>query len=122
MRTARRRVLRSSMRSSVELICVDPKRVHEIWKHVEPLLRRASARTGLSAFGDIADEILTGRPLLWLPIHPSETASPIVAAAWTCLQQTDTGKVCVITACGGKQMQRWLSLIGEVEIYAKREN
>lgn len=45
----------------------------------------------------------------------------IDAVAVTCLQLTDVGKVCVITACAGNNMSRWLPLISGIETYAKEE-
>ena len=107
--------------ADIELICVDPKRVHEIWPLAEPLLRRAIARTGLSAFRDIEREILCGNALLWLAVEGERSKVAILAAASTRLQRTDTGKVCVITACAGKDMPRWLNLISRIEEFARAE-
>lgn len=109
------------MRCSAELACVDPKRVHEIWPKVAPLLRRATVRTGLSAFADIERDILHGSALLWLAISSEGGAAVIDAVASTSLQQTDAGKVCVITGCAGGNMRRWLPLITRIEAYAKAE-
>lgn len=106
---------------SAELVCVDPKRVHEIWPNVAPLLRRAIARTGLSAFADIERDILRGHALLWLAISGEGGAAAIDAVASTSLEQADAGKVCVITACAGAHMRRWLPLIAHIEAYAKAE-
>jgi len=52
------------MPSSVELVCVDPKRVHEFWPHVSALLKAACYRTKLNAFEDIEADILGGRSML----------------------------------------------------------
>ena len=109
------------MRCTAELVCVDPKRVHEIWPHVAPLLRQAIARTGLSAFSDIERDVLLGRALLWLAVENEQGRAVLVAAASTSLQQTDAGKVCVITACAGRHMSRWLPLIERIEDYARNE-
>lgn len=106
---------------SAELICVDPERVHEIWPLAEPLLRRAIERTGLSAFREIERDIRCGNALLWLAVEDEGSEITILAAASTRLQGTDAGKVCVVTACAGKQMSRWLSLIGRIEEFAKNE-
>jgi hypothetical protein len=106
---------------SAELVCVDPKRVHEIWPAIAPLLRRATARTGLSAFADIERDVLAGHALLWLAVSGEGSALAIDAAASTCLQHTDTGKVCVVTACAGANMSRWLPLISGIENYARDE-
>jgi hypothetical protein len=109
------------MPSSVRLVCVDPEWVDEIWPHVAPLLRSAIARTGLSAFRDIECDILCGDALLWIASNGEGAAPAIEAAASTSLQQTDVGKVCVITACAGTKMTRWLPLIAGIEAYARDE-
>ena len=105
------------MPSRAELVCVDPERVHEIWPHVSRLLKAACRRTELNAFADIEADILSGRSLLWLAWN----GRAIEAAAATILINSDIGKVCIITVCGGRDMTRWLPLIGDIEAYAKRE-
>ena len=110
------------MPSSAELVCVDPKRVREIWPHIAPLLRKATLRTRLSAFADIECDILDGRALLWIAVSGKRGRLAIEAVASTSLQQTDRGKVCVITACAGTHMSRWLPLIAGIENYAKDED
>ncbi|QPF93782.1 hypothetical protein [Bradyrhizobium commune] len=101
----------------MQLACVDPKRVREIWPAVAPLLKRAIVRTGLSAFAAIEHDILDGSSLLWVAWN----GRAIEAAASTSLQQTDAGKVCVVTACAGAGMTRWLPLIHDIEVYAEVE-
>lgn len=101
----------------MELVCVDPKRVGEVWPLVEPLLRSAIERTGLSAFCDVEYDILFGDALVWLAWN----GTAIEAAASTVLQQTDAGLVCLVTACGGTDMHRWLPLLGRIEEYARDE-
>jgi hypothetical protein len=105
------------MRSSAELICVDPARVLEIWPHVAPLLKAACVRTGLSAFADIETDILSGLSLLWIAWN----GQGIDAAAATILINSEIGKVCVITVCGGSAMKRWLLLLAGIENYANEE-
>lgn len=105
------------MRSSAELVCVDPGRVHEFWPHVAPLLKAACVRTELSAFADIEADICSGRSLLWIAWN----GQGIDAAAATVLINTEIGKVCIITVCGGRAMRRWLPLIAEIENYARDE-
>lgn len=123
MRTPPRRGGRSFTPSLAELVCVDPKRIDEIWPHVAPLLRKAIQRTGLSAFADIERDILNGYALLWLAVSlDGETGCLLIdAAASISLQRTDAGKVCVITACAGANMSRWTPLIAGIEAYAKNE-
>ncbi|WP_315704538.1 MULTISPECIES: hypothetical protein [unclassified Bradyrhizobium] len=105
-------------RSSAELACVSPDHVQCAWPLVASRLQRAIRRTGLSAFADIERDVLAGRSLLWLALS---SAIAIDAVATTSLQLTDAGKVCVITACEGKGMARWLPLIAGIEAYAKAE-
>ncbi|EJN13423.1 hypothetical protein PMI42_03279 [Bradyrhizobium sp. YR681] len=98
-------------------MCVDPKRVREIWSSAAPLLKRAITRTGLAEFTTIERAILDGASLLWIAWN----GFGIEAVASTSLEQTDAGKVCVITACAGAGMTRWLSLIRGIEDYAEAE-
>jgi len=100
-----------------DLICVAPQRVRELWPHVAPLLRTAITRTGLCAFADIERDILKGVALLWI----AWDGRAIEAVASTSLQQTDAGKVCVITACAGTNMADWVPLIAGIETYAREE-
>jgi hypothetical protein len=101
-----------------DLVCVPPKEVQRIWGRAEPLIRAAILQTGLSAWRDIEYDILYGDALLWLALTNGE----IDAAAATSLQDIDAGRVCVITACGGANMQRWLPLLDKIEAYAKDEH
>ena len=103
--------------ASVELVCVDPKRVHEIWPHVAELIHGAVKRTNLSHTLDIDDDILHGHGLLWLACRDSK----ILAAMTTSLVSTDRDKVCILTACGGEQMSQWLPLLHRIETYARDE-
>lgn len=105
------------MLPSAELVCVDPKRVSEIWPHVSSLLKEACRRTRLNAFSDIEADILAGRSLLWVAWN----GRAIVSAAATVLINSESGKVCIITVCGGSDMKRWLPLIGQIESYARCE-
>jgi hypothetical protein len=101
----------------VELICVDPKRVHEFWPYASEMIRSAIRRTNLSHTSDTEYEILSGDGLLWLAWNGEK----IEAAASTHLIDTDADKICVLTACGGENMHHWLPLLMKIEQYAKDE-
>ncbi len=105
------------MSASVELVCVDPKRVHDVWPHAMELIQRAIKRTNLSHSLDVEYDVLHGDGLLWLAWN----GSAIEAAATTSLIETDRDKVCILTACGGEEMRRWLPLMRAIEAYAKAE-
>jgi len=105
------------MPSSVELVCVDPAQVGEVWPHVSALLKAACFRTKLNAFADIEADILSGRSLLWIAWN----GLTVESAAATILINSEIGKVCIITVCGGSDMRRWLLLIDQIEAYARSE-
>jgi hypothetical protein len=100
----------------LQLFCIDPLRVHGFWPHVAPLLQAAILRTDLTHFDEIESDVLAGRSLLWLA-----WSGQIEAPATTVLTRANAGKVCVLTACGGNAMSRWLPLLERIEAYAKAE-
>jgi hypothetical protein len=104
------------MRCTVDLVCVDPKRIHEIWPHARHLIKSAIERTGLSEFSDIERDVLSGDQLLWLA-H----GNGIEAAATTHLVKTSGKPALILTACGGAQRERWLALFEQIENYARAE-
>lgn len=101
---------------SVELVCVDPARIDEMWPHVRDKIRSAVERTELSSFADIESDVLTGMQLVWIAWNGGE----IMAAATTQLVKP-YDKVCVLTACSGYDRAQWLSLFDQIENYAKAE-
>jgi hypothetical protein len=116
MRAIHRPTGRSALPASVELICVDPKRIREIWPHVVHLIHDAVRHTNLSHTLDIELDVLHGNGLLWLAYDGT-----IKAAMTTALIKTDSDKVCILTACGGNDMRDWLPLHAGIEAYAKAE-
>jgi hypothetical protein len=100
------------MPSSVELVCVDPKRIAEFWPHARQLIKTAIEKTDLSDFRDIEYDVLSGDQLLWLAWSGS-----IEAAATTHLSRG----VCTVTACAGHNRERWLPLLDMIEAYAAAE-
>ena len=104
------------MSSSVDLLCVDPKNVHQIWPQARGLIRAAIEQTDLSDFADIEKDVLAGWQLLWLAI-----SDRVEAAATTHLIKTRGKPVLIVTAVSGSQMERWLPLRNRIEHYAKAE-
>ena len=105
------------MPSTVELVCVEPDRIHDIWGHARERIRCAMEQTGLSDFADVEADVLRGGQLLWLAWN-GET---IEAAATTQLTSVGARKVCTLTACAGERRERWLPLFSHIERYAKAE-
>jgi hypothetical protein len=96
----------------MELVCVDPERVSEIWPHARSIIKAAIDRTELSSFEDLEQQVLAGDQLLWLA-----WSDRIEAAATTHLSRD----VCTLTACSGYDRDRWLPLFAKIEEYAKAE-
>lgn len=106
------------MSASVEIACVPPDKVALIWPRVSGLIFIAMKRGDLAAFHPVEQNVLSGIAQLWLAV---ENRNDIIAAAVTELHATEWRKVCVIVACGGKDMDRWIELIEEIEKFAKAE-
>lgn len=98
----------------MQLICIDPARIDEMWPHVRDKIRAAVERTNLCSFADIEADVLTGMQLCWIAWDGQE----VLAAATTQLVKP---KVCVLTACAGYDRDRWLPLFKQIEEYAKAE-
>ncbi len=96
----------------MNLICVEPARIGEVWPHVRDKIRAAIERTGLSSFDDIENEVLSGSQLVWIAWD-----GEILAAATTKLARD----VCILVACAGHDRVRWLPLFARIEQYAKDE-
>src|SRR5262249_10282685 len=103
--------------SLCEAVCVDPRRVRAVWPRVAHLIHAAMKRGDLSSFAAVEASALRGEALVWLARDGLE----IPAAAVTELHETEWRKVCVIVACGGADMRRWISLIARIEAYARAE-
>lgn len=101
---------------SVQLVCIDPARIDEMWSHVRDKIRAAVEKTGLSSFADIEADVLAGMQLCWVASENNE----ILAVATTQLVKPFE-KVCILTACAGYDRDRWLPLFAHIEQYAKDE-
>jgi hypothetical protein len=111
----------AGLAARAELVCVDPADARDILPFIASRMRVAIRRTGLSDFGTVESDVVCGRALLWLALSATGDDVTIDAVATTRLELTGAGKICVITACEGKHMARWLPLIRGIEDYAKAE-
>lgn len=105
------------MSASVKALCVDPRRVHEIWPAVEHFIKIAMERGDLGRFDDLERDVLSGDALLWL----AYSGQHIEAAAVTQIYLTERSKVCGLRACGGDNYKRWIGLIEPIEQYATEQ-
>jgi hypothetical protein len=101
----------------VELLCVDPSLVKDIWPHTRPLVKRGMSRADAGSFERTEKEILSGLQLLWLVWN----GKTIEAAVVTQLVKHGDKKLCVIVSCSGHGVRRWVHLISRLEQFAKNE-
>lgn len=99
----------------VNLVCVDPDSLPDIWGHVSPLIRRAMRDAVISSFEHIEKELFSDKAQLWIVWD----GQAILCAGITQLYK-DKG-VCLITACGGESREKWLHVLPEIEAFAKAE-
>lgn len=105
------------MPSLVSLICVDPARVGEVWPFAKGFIRAAVDHTNLCDFDCTERDVFSGDLLLWI----AWDGRSLLAAATTRLIEVNRSKVCLITACGGREMKSWADLRSGIEKYAKNE-
>lgn len=104
--------------ASCSLVCVHPNAVDDLWPHVRGYLESTFWRGRHKGDIDtVLADIKNGLALLWIVWD----GRGILAAITTKLIQEPAGLVCLITACGGVFMKRWLALIADIEAYAKAE-
>lgn len=101
----------------VNLICVPPDRLKQVWPKVSGLIHIAMKRGGLGSFASVQDDVLNGDALLWVGFDGAEVNGACVSQ----ITQTEWRKVCTIIACSGTDMNRWIGLIEQIEGYARGE-
>jgi hypothetical protein len=99
------------------MVCVDPARIRELWPHVEHFAKEAMRRGDLGDYHNVNRRVLAGQMLVWLAWHEPN----IEAIAITELVRTERSRSCVIVACGGTRVRRWIGLIEHIENYARDE-
>jgi hypothetical protein len=105
------------MSALVELSCVDPKQIPNVWPHVAHVIRRAMERGGLGRFEDVERDVLSVNAYLWLAIE----SGSVLAAAVTQVTQAKDHRLCTIVACGGHDWKKFGRLIAGLETYARAE-
>lgn len=102
---------------AIELLCVHPDHVPRVWPAVRDMLNAAYLKTDLGHTADLEADVLSGRGVLWIAV----SNGAIEAAAVAKLVRTDIHTTCIITACGGRAMGRWLHFMAAIEKWAKAE-
>lgn len=103
-----------------DLVCVDPAAVDDIWPHVQGFIESAFDHSRGDDNAEIVlAELKAQTSLLWFVWE--RNARSILAALTTKLIKTPRGLVCRITSCGGIHLDRWSTLLSQIEEYAKAE-
>jgi hypothetical protein len=105
------------MHFMVDLLCVDPPLVAGIWPHTREMVKRGMSRAADGDFERTERELFAGLRQLWLVWN----GTAIEAVVVTQLTTISGKKFCVIVACNGHGMKRWLHLISGLEQFAKDE-
>lgn len=103
--------------SSVDLLCLPPHCVSQIWPSVSGFIEAAMTRGGLNEFADVEREVLAGRMLLWL----AWDGKRVLAAAVTQLSIINGVKYGTIVACGGRDLSRFKPLIDGLHGHFREE-
>lgn len=98
----------------VSLVCVEPDSLKEVWETVAPLIR-ASMKGALFGFDQVEQELFSDRAQLWI-VWDGEA---ILCAGITQLYKKK--RVCLLTACGGRDRGEWLHLAPGIEEFARAE-
>ena len=98
--------------------CVNPQTVAEVWPLVSDYIAASVVRSGVGSSAAIRDLVFAGGALLWVVIEAEQISTAIV----TQVGISDTGKICEIVACGGRGTLEDLSLLPEIENYARNQD
>lgn len=104
----------------MNLVCVDPKQVHEFWPFCSSMIKAAMKRCRITDYSTVEHSIRNGNGLLWLAWD--QDARKIMGAAVTQLSSANGEKFCTIVAggsVGGRD--EWLPLIAGIEKFARTE-
>ena len=94
-------------------VCVDPKRIDEVWPRVKQAIERAINKVGFSDFADVERSVMAGKSLVWMAYD----GQVVHAVATTAL----VNGICEITACSGTNLKSFLPLIKDLEAFARDE-
>lgn len=100
----------------MNLICVDPDEVHQVWPFVRDGVWTALNKGVGGAFNLVERDVLRGDALLWLAVEQQ-----ICGACITQLIETDQGRKCLILSLHGDGMDGWFGFLPKIEEFAKAE-
>jgi hypothetical protein len=100
------------------LHCVNPREVDLILPLTTDMIHAAMAKTNISDFLIVIEDVRHGRALMWVATNGNK----IQATAVTQISKANGHKYCTIVACAGVDRDEWMPLLEEIENYARNEN
>jgi hypothetical protein len=101
----------------LNLVCVDPAKVHLFWPQVKSGVRLALERGVGGLFEETEKSVLSGVSLVWLAVNESGIRGVLI----TDLIRTDDGLQCEIVTLHGEGMKDWLRFLPDIEQFARNE-
>jgi|ERR1035437_2295903 hypothetical protein len=98
------------------LICVDPKRIAEVWPLVRGMIDESYAACGELPPADLPQWLAAGKGQLWLSVE-----GEIVAVLTTSLVPMKNGLALRMISCGGSRMEIWKECHIQIENFARAE-
>ena len=97
--------------------CVNPEKINQIWPRVSYYIQDSLKHgSGEDTLETLHQKLLSGLALLWIAFD-----GDIHGAATTELVTIAGRKLCVISACGGKDIAQWGDRIRDLEAFARDE-
>lgn len=100
-----------------QVICVDPKRVMDVWPWVRGLIDEGYAHSGEIAPVDLPQWLAAGKGQLWLSVEGGK----IVAALTTSIVPMRNGLALRVITCGGSRLDLWKDHHWRIEEFARAE-
>lgn len=104
---------------SVDLVCVDPALINQVWPLAREFVKAAMVEGGLSSFAEVEADIYRGSNLLWLVWDAENSA--LMAAAVTSLNLVNGAMVGTVVAAGGKGLNQFGHLLPRLEQHFRDE-
>ena len=94
------------------VLCVDPKKVPEVWPHISELVKRGLSY-GSEDYEKTKDKVHSGLWLLWLVVEGLRIKGIVITAL--------IGNACEVIAAAGRDFIALIYLLRHLEAYARAE-
>lgn len=106
----------TATQSRASLYRAQPYRCSAEWDWGEPHIRAALEQDADLTLAQVRAEVFAREMQLWLVDYGQK------GAVVTQVLEGQAGKLCLIVACGGRDISVWLSLLSEIEDWAREQD